>query len=340
MVQILDAEVGRCVEAAWAQRTKEAYRPAISKWVMFMERVGLSRTQLFAISGKRREIWAVRFQAWLMLQMGQPPKFAAQTTYRASAALRGLGYGSLFESKDSRVGLVAKGALKRLEWACAGDNTHSGAAQGARVRDRPLTTWELQLLCNYWRATGEEGAGWADILTVIFYAAWRPSQYVKPAQDGAQRWRKRLVRLCDIKSSEQGLGWVVRDQKTGVPFKQFYFRGGPAQDLIDAVERLRARPAGQQRGTRYLCGWPGPKDVITYELLLMRWQQGLKAVQLAEGVNGPYALRRGGATFYARLGISWQDIAAANGWASAVVKRYILPDRWLPEPALKPDADD
>lgn len=313
----------------------------MKQWRVFVDEVGLSKATLLAASARRREQWAVRYQVWLMLR-GHRPADAAQLVYNTSAALRGEGLGSLLEmgtpKRQSRIAAVKKGIQKRRE---ALESVSASIFTKTLVEElvRPLTDWELREVCNWWLTqSGERPAvarRWAAILTVAYYACWRPSQYTKPTRPSIP-WKEWLVRRRDVVRGEAGVGWIVRDQKSKNSYQQFYFVNGPAQDLVAAVNVLLEDEAeAASRGQKWLCWLSSPVRPVGYAELLERWGDGVRGARLKKGVEGPYALRRGGATFWTLQGMSWEEVGAANGWKSAQVRRYIMPKRWLKPPPLQ-----
>ena len=341
---VLDGEAERLIALSWASATRVAYRRALKHWDAFAGLVGMSREQLLLQTSRQREQWALRYQVWLM-RRGATPGGARQSVYDVSGALRGTGYGSLLElnnkGRSSRIAALRKGALKE------GVTEESQRVNDARlqpgwlpltrrvqVKPRPLTVWELGRICRWWSSrSGEEprvAQRWCAILTVAYFACWRPSNYTSSAGKGA--WRRWLVRVQDVAREEEGVGWTVRTQKTGFPYAQFYFSEGPAGQLLEALDVLLEGFVAVKGKTAWLCGWPTVHTPVPYNTLLQRWGEGVMGAGLSPGVEGPYAMRRGGATFWSRLGLTWQQVGAANGWRSAAVKKYILPKRWLTEP--------
>ena len=339
-MEFLDGTAWSLVLAALAPATRAAYRLALERWEKFCVSVGLGEAALLVESAREREQWAIRYQVWLMW-VGTPAAGAAQLVYNTSAALWAKGAGSLLElgtarGKLSRVGKVKRGALggAAVGWVRAGDR------QG--MTPRPLTDWELRVVCRWWReeACDEAGVGrrWAAILTVAYYACWRPSQYTRSTRASIP-WRRWLVRMRDVVVTEGYIQWRVRTQKTGNSFLQRFYRGGPAEDLVEAMEELMQGADKMGKGVRWLCWLYRPDEPVGYADLLARWALGVQAAGLEGGVEGAYAMRRGGATFWCRAGLSWRQVGAANGWVSAVVRRYILRKLWREcPPTLAPAA--
>jgi len=148
-------------------------------------------------------------------------------------------------------------------------------------------------------------------------------------------WQRWLVRQSDIRQQKGFTTWRVRDQKTGVPFTQGWGPEGAPGRALEAMEqflRVEAKP-----GKRTLMCWLWePTQPITAQELEDRWARGVVGARLAPGVSTPYALRRGGATFWVKEGgLSWQQVAAAHGWQGATVKRYIMVADWVEEPAVE-----
>ena len=197
---------------------------------------------------------------------------------------------------------------------------------------RPLTDWELLKVCNWWRGQRSASEKWVDwwcaMMTVAYFACWRASQYSRSGQGGPP-WRRWLVRRKKVALGKNDVAWIVPDQKTGRSYRQKYYRDGPAEGMWSAVQEL------VRGGGEWLCTPPGQRLPATYVELLEWWQQGVKGAELAVGVEGLHALRRGGATFWSRVGLSHREVALANGWTpppkSNIVKRYILRKLWLKE---------
>ena len=335
---ILDEEASLCVGASWALRTRTAYDRGFRQWGGFVAEVGLTQGGLVKATAREREQWAVRFQVWLMWR-GCTPEDASQLVYNASAALRGRGLGSLLElsglGRHSRIAAVKRGMKNR--------RAESGGTGGTRISAeltekcvRPLTDWELRMIRQWWlEDSGEVPAvarRWGAVITVAYYACWRPSQFTKPSKP-AIPWQQWLVRVRDVVSGAAGLGWEVRTQKArDSPFMQFYFRDGPAREVLEAVRLLLtdSEEAGGV-GRKWLCWLTAPNRPIEYAELLQRWGDGVRGARLERGVGSPYALRRGGATFWYRQGLTWQEVGAANGWKSAQVRKYIMAKQWRQE---------
>jgi len=346
-VAILDHEIEDLFFKSLAPRSVTAYRLALVRWRAFTQATELSEGVLRGLTARQREQWALRFQVWEM-RRGTPPKAAAQVVYNASAALRGVGLGSLLElnvgAKHSRVGAIRKGAERRAETVHGGDGVLGELGIRAEREKgtvcRPLTDWELRLVQQWWLTKSGEprevAERWNAILTLAYYACWRPSQFTRPSVPGIP-WQRWLVRRAAVRTPPDGVGWRVKTQKTGKAFNQFFFEDGPAKVVGEALEVLMETPPGTST-RHWICWLHHPNEPVTYSDLLMLWGIGVQGAGLAPGVETPYALRRGGATFWSRVGLTWQQVGAANGWRSGVVRRYIMTKRWLAEPILAPSA--
>ena len=336
---LLDEEAALCVEGSWAPATRSGYLRGCRQWEGFRAEVKLSAGQFARATARQREQWAVRFQVWLMWR-GSTPADAAQLVYNASAGLRGRGLGSLLElgslGRHSRITAVKRGIKRRRE------EVHPTEASTALTVDllekviRPLTDWELRKIQRWWLVeSGEDKAmaeRWVAILTVAYYSCWRPSQFTKPTRKTIP-WQQWLVRARDVTEGVKGVGWVVRNQKArDSPYTQFFYREGPAEVVLQAVATLqRYSEESGKKGRKWLCWLSSPSQPVGYKELLERWGDGVRGARLGRGVESPYALRRGGATFWFRQGLSWQEVGAANGWNSAQVRRYIMPRQWQEE---------
>ena len=103
---------------------------------------------------------------------------------------------------------------------------------------------------------------------------------------------------------------------------------------------MREGAGGVGGGVKWLCWLYRPEEPVGYEDLLARWALGVQAAGLKGGVEGAYAMRRGGATFWCREGLTWRQVGAANGWVSAVVRKYIMRKQWREwTPTLAPAAE-
>jgi len=347
-VAVLDRSARLLMVRGWAPSTRSAYSTGLAKWRRFRWETGGEGNDVEdEWTEAEREHWAVRFFVW-MLREGYSPATSAQQTYSVSGALRGLGRGSLLRvsaTRKGRLGVMTKGAT---EWRkdLLGQNE---GAEGARLPElgislappqrrapwRPLTLWELELVIQWWlQWSGDppEVAGrWCAVLMLAYFACWRPSNFVKQRVPG-RPWQRWLVRQEDIERRETVTCWKVRDQKTGVPFVQGWGREGAPGLALQAMEEhliVDSKPGKRA----WLCWLEDPSVPIAGQELQDRWSRGVVGARLAPGVETPYALRRGGATYWAKEGgLSWQQVGAAHGWQGATVKRYIMVEAWKEKP--------
>jgi len=351
LVALLDGQARMLMVRGWAPSTRGAYNRGLEKWRRFRRATGGTGADVEDDwTAGEREQWAVRFFVWMLME-GYSPATSSQQVYSVSGALRGLGRGALLAVNSTRKGRLAVMVKGATEWRRDQLGLNDGAA-GAWLPElginlaapkrvapwRPLTLWELDRIIQWWlKDSGDPAdvaARWCAVLLMAYFACWRPSNFVKQGVAG-RPWQRWLVRQSDIRQQKGLTTWRVRDQKTGFPFTQGWGPEGAPGRALEAMEqflRVEAKPGKRT----WMCWLWEPTQPITAQELEDRWARGVVGARLAPGVSTPYALRRGGATFWVKEGgLSWQQVAAAHGWRGATVKRYIMVEDWVKEPAVE-----